>query len=67
MIESRINDDNAIRLLVKAHDLGLSSLEGICIEYVGVNFGTSFKREMLDSLPRTLMSKVLDGNERARR
>ena len=71
-IESRINDDNAMRLLVKAHDLGLEAIQGICMEYVGSNFWTSFKREMLASLPPSLMSEMLDSvylraNKRARR
>ena len=66
-----ISDKNAMVLLQTAHDLGSSTLEGIFMEYVVSNFGTSFKREMLESLSPTLMSELLDSiylraNKRAR-
>ena len=60
MIETKMSEDNAMSLLVKAHGLGLEELQGTCMEYVVSHFQKSYKRELLESQP-SLMLELLDG------
>jgi kelch-like protein 24/35/kelch-like protein 29 len=60
VIEKGLTNANAIELLAEVDSWNLDALKDVCMEYVVMNYGKSFKKIRIDSLSHILAVEMLN-------